>query len=111
MDRFKKLTEVCKTTGVTRRAIQGYEKAGLVAATEKNKYGHLLYDNEAIERIKRIRLYQCLGFKVQEIKRIIDAPPDILRKELQQKVLLLETDVKVIERVISQTRRIIEELS
>ena len=37
------LQEVCKFTGVSRRAIQGYEKAGLVSATERNERGHLLY--------------------------------------------------------------------
>ena len=40
---MKKLNEVCRDTGVSRRAVQGYENAGLVRATAKNKYGHLLY--------------------------------------------------------------------
>ena len=50
------LREVCELVGVTRRAIQGYEKSGLVAATGKNKMGHLLYDKTAIDTIKEIKL-------------------------------------------------------
>lgn len=33
------LREVCNKTGVSRRAIQGYEKVGLVLSSGKNKYG------------------------------------------------------------------------
>ena len=43
MFEFVTLRELCENVGVTRRAIQGYEKMGLVKANETNKYGHLLY--------------------------------------------------------------------
>lgn len=43
MSSSKTLHELCDELRVTRRVIQGYEKAGLVSATDKNKYGHLLY--------------------------------------------------------------------
>ena len=62
------LKEVCSSTGISRRAIQGYENVGLVRPYEKNKYGHLLYDQETVERIEKIRLYHQIGFKVKEIK-------------------------------------------
>ena len=47
------LREVCNTIGVSRRAIQGYEKESLVSATEKTNRGYLLYDTAAQERIKK----------------------------------------------------------
>lgn len=50
------LREICETLEVSRRAIQGYENAGLVKATGRNKYGHLLYDDKAKERIAKIDL-------------------------------------------------------
>ncbi len=68
------LREVCTKYKVSRRAVQGYEKAGIVSATGKNKMGHLLYDITAQERIGRIRMYQEIGFSIKEIKDIIDAP-------------------------------------
>lgn len=110
MNTIKTLAEVCKMTGTTRRAIQGYEKMGLVVAKEKNKYGHLLYGNDEISRIERIKLYQELGFKLREIKEIITAPDDVLKFELQQKVIYLETEVEVKRKVILQVKKIIEEL-
>ncbi len=65
------LREICETLGVSRRALQGYEKAGLVASTGRNKYGHLLYDEKARERIAEIKFYQQLGFSIKEISDII----------------------------------------
>ena len=59
---LKTLREICQATGVTRRAIQGYEKAGLLKADGKNKYGHLLYNSDSEKRILNIYFYQKIGF-------------------------------------------------
>ena len=37
------LRQVCTGLKLSRRAVQGYEQAGLVATFGKNKYGYLLY--------------------------------------------------------------------
>lgn len=66
------LREICEALEVSRRAVQGYEKAGLVSATDRNKYGHLLYDEAAMLRIKQIKFYQQLGFSIKEIIDIIN---------------------------------------
>lgn len=68
------LREVCAKYKVSRRAVQGYEKAGIVKPTGKNKMGYLLYDTATQERIGMIRMYQDIGFSIREIKEIIDAP-------------------------------------
>ena len=47
------LREVCNAIGVSRRAVQGYEKESLVSATGKTNRGYLLYDTAAQERIKK----------------------------------------------------------
>lgn len=67
------LREVCIMVGVTRRAVQCYELEGLVASTGKNKYGYLLYDEVAVQRIKDIKLHQDFGFKLKDIKVLFDA--------------------------------------
>ena len=51
------LREVCNKIGVSRRAIQGYEEVRLVLSSGKNKYGHLLYDDLAVEKIQFIKQY------------------------------------------------------
>ena len=78
-----KLREICETLDISRRALQGYEKAGLVAATGLNKYGHLLYDETAKLRIEKIKFYQQLGFSLKEISSLIDAP-NIVEKQVEK---------------------------
>ena len=85
----KTLRELHDALGVSRRAVQGYEKAGLVSTTSKNKYGHLLYDQAAQDRIQRIKLYQQLGFRLAEIKYLIDAPAPVVKEALEQQILVL----------------------
>ena len=69
MKEDKSLREIRSTLGLSRRIIQGYEKQGLIRSAGRNKYGHLLYDEETLHRIVLIRFYQGLGF---ELKRDSD---------------------------------------
>lgn len=80
------LKEVCKETGVTRKIVQTYENYGLVKATTKNKYGYLLYDDAAVKKIKKIRLYQSFGYRLSEIAKLeymtVDEQVMILKEKI-----------------------------
>lgn len=70
---MKTLNEVVGIVGLKRRAIQEYEEAGLAnKPTTKNKYGYLLYDTPAIERLWQLRFYKELGYNMTEVKKIFD---------------------------------------
>ena len=99
------LREICETLEVSRRAIQGYENAGLVKATGRNKYGHLLYDDKAKERIAKIRFYQQLGLSIADITSIIDAPNQVVRNVLEQQVQKL---VKEQMKMTSRRKKVYE---
>ena len=91
---MKKLKEVCREAGVSRRAVQGYENAGLVRATAKNKYGHLLYDELEEERIKRIKFFQDMGLSLKEITVLIDDPSEVLKPVLEIQIKKLEESIE-----------------
>ena len=82
----KTLREVCNAVGVTRRAVQGYERAGLVSATCRNERGYLLYDEEALEKIKKIKLFREMGFSIREICELDHAPNYVLKVALEIRV-------------------------
>ena len=104
------LREICETLEVSRRTIQGYEKAGLVAATGRNKYGHLLYDDTAKLRIAQIKFYQQLGFTIKEITVIIDAPNVVLKSALEQQVQKLRKEKTEINELIEKANQMIARL-
>ena len=105
------LREICETLAIARRAIQGYEKAGLVVATGRNKYGHLLYDDAAKSRIEKIKFYQQLGFTIKEITIIIDAPNVVIKEALERQVQKLRKKKTEIDELIEKANQMIVRLS
>lgn len=102
------LREVCDTFGVSRRAIQGYEKVGLITPSGKNERGYLLYDGKAQARIKQIRLFQRIGFSLKEIGEIIDADDCVRNMALERQLGRLREEEKNIEVLIEEIYRLIE---
>ena len=109
MGNLKTLREICNILEVTRRAVQGYEKAGLVAPSERNKYGYLLYNEIEQERIKKIKLYQQFGFKLKEIKDLIDAPEYVVKEAVERQVSKLKREITRLSTLIDRAERLIEE--
>lgn len=98
----KTLREICTDTGVSRRAVQGYEKAGLVSPSGKNKYGYLLYDLEAEDRIRRIRFYQQIGFSLKEIRAMLHASGDEQKAALESQAEKLKARKEELQSLIDR---------
>lgn len=103
----KTLREISAETRATRRAIQGYEQAGLVAPTDKNKYGHLLYDSSAEARIRLIRFYQQLGVSVKEIPLILDADAPLKRRLSQSRIAALRQQHEQLQLLIDKATKLL----
>lgn len=107
MNDNKTLREVCEHLHISRRVIQGYEKHGLVKASSRNKYNHLLYDTVTIQRIALIRFMQTIGFSLIEIKSFIDCPHDQIQAILHNQVKMKQNDLSKIHDQIDKTLLII----
>ena len=98
------LRTMCERLNVSRRSIQCYEQAGLLKRSAKNKYGHLLYDEQAFQRAQMIRFLQQLGFKLEEVKEIIDAPDNVRKDAMEVHVRMLECETEKMTELIQQAR-------
>lgn len=92
MSDLKTLKEVCSLINVSRRVIQGYENKGLIHTDLKDKYGHLLYDSKAVERIICIRFYQKMGFELKEIAEFINYKDSEIEKILNDRLNVLKNE-------------------
>ncbi len=110
MEQMMTLREVCIVTKVSRRAIQGYEKAGLLSCSAKTERGYLLYDKEMQERIKEIKLYQQIGFSIKEIEGIIDATNSVRKSALEYQLNRLEQRHEQDEALIEKVKQLIIQL-
>ena len=98
------LRTMCERLNVSRRSIQCQEQAGLLKPSAKNKYGHLLYDEQAFQRAQMIRFLQQLGFKLEEVKEIIDAPDNVRKDAMEVHVRMLECETEKMTELIQQAR-------
>lgn len=103
------LREICNVTKVSRRAIQGYEKAGLVSAISKNDRGYLLYDENGKNTIIKIKQFQDMGFSIKEIQFLINASKDEFNKALSNRIVLLQEERRRIENMIRAARLMMKE--
>lgn len=104
------LREVCELMGISRRALQGYEKAGLVSHTGKTDRGYFLYDEMAQRRIQEIRFYQDMKFKIRDIKELLNAPKEEKRKLLENQIGVLEREHQQIQGTIDEAIKLLEKL-
>ncbi|MBR3752408.1 MAG: MerR family transcriptional regulator [Ruminiclostridium sp.] len=99
---MKTVTKVADIVGLTVRMIQEYEKYGVaIKPTERNKYGYLMYDDAAIDRLWQIRFYKELGYKKKEIKAIFDDPCYDFSAALEAQIKQLEQKKKKIDNLIN----------
>ena len=104
MNTDQTLRQMCVELGVSRRAVQGYEKAALVIPSGKNKYGHLLYGESERERIRLIWFYQQMGFSLKQIKNLLDAPDFVKKSVLQVQVEKMEAEHNRLMELIQQAK-------
>lgn len=99
---MKTLNEVADIVGLTRRAIQEYEVAGLAKKPEtKNKYGYLLYDTPDIEQLWQLRFYKELGYNIPKIQSVFADKSYNTEEELGKVINELAEKKKKIENMIN----------
>jgi len=108
MNGYRILREVCNMLKLSRRAIQGYEKIGLIKPTAKNKYGHLLYDEQTVNQIAGIQYCQKLGLGLKEILALTKGKQQDVCEKLEDHLVNLEIKKDELDYLINKTDEIIE---
>lgn len=98
------INEVCKSTGLTKKAILYYEKENFISP-KKLSNGYRDYSNEDIKILQEISLYRKLDISIKDIMTILKSKDkkDILNKiviEKEQKEIRLKIDKIYLERLI-----------
>ncbi len=95
---------VSKLTGVSIRALQYYDKIGLLHPAEHTQAGYRLYDDTAFERLQQIMLLRELEFSLKEIKSILQSPDFNRDKALEQQIDLLTLKKEHLDNLITFAR-------
>lgn len=103
---MRTVNEVSKLTGVSVRALQYYDKIGLLKPAGYTEAGYRLYDDTALEMLQQILLFRELEFPLKEIKEIISRPDFDRNKALDQQIALLTMKKEHLEKLIGFARGI-----
>ncbi|BCJ93697.1 MerR family transcriptional regulator [Anaerocolumna cellulosilytica] len=98
-----KISEVCKVSGLTRKAVEYYIDHGLVTP-EMDDSGYREFSQKDSERLKQVSVLRMLGVTVTEIKRILKASQPI--EELRRCVLKRQVDYTAQEQQIKLLERL-----
>ena len=98
--------EVSKLTGLSVRALQYYDRIGLLHPAERTEAGYRLYDENDLERLQQIMLFRELAFPLQEIRAILTRPDFDRTLALEQQIVLLELRRDRLEELIALARQI-----
>ena len=98
--------QVSELAGVTVRALQYYDRLGLLPPAGLTRAGYRLYDEAALERLQQILLFRELEFPLKEIKRILNSPNYDRNKALEQQIELLTIKREHIDRLIRMAQTV-----
>ena len=97
---MKTVHEVSRLTGVSIRALQYYDRIGLLSPADYTQAGYRLYDDAALEKLQQILLFRELQFPLKDIKEIVTSPDFDRSKALEQQLELLKLKKEHIENLI-----------
>lgn len=102
--------DIAVLAGVSPSALRFYEAAGLLQAETRTESGYRVYGGQATRRLFFIRRAKALGFKLSEIKRLIDAPRGAREDELAYFTRVLESKIGETQARISGLRAVARDL-
>ena len=105
---MKTVHEVSELTGVSIRALQYYDRIGLLHPSARTEAGYRLYDDADLERLQSILLFRELEFPLRQIKAILDSPGFDRDKALEQQITMLTMKKEHLQALIDHARSIRE---
>ena len=97
---MKRVSEVSRLAGVSRRTLQYYDDEGLIMA-KRSKDNYRLYDDAALERVWKILVYREMEIELKDIRQLLELSDEERNVYLQN--LIEEMEEKIVH-LKDQTR-------
>lgn len=98
------IKQAAKRTGVSVRTLHYYDAIGLLKPAKVTDAGYRLYDDGDLERLYLILLFRELGFRLQDIRGILEAPDFDRNRVLDRQIELLERKQCHLENITNLAR-------
>lgn len=108
MDDHWTVSEVAGIAKITVRTLHHYDEIGLLVPSMRSAAGYRLYARPDLERLQQILIYRELGFTLEGIAGLLDAPAServpalkSQRRQLMEKRHGLERIIKTVDRTLN----------
>jgi MerR family transcriptional regulator, thiopeptide resistance regulator len=117
-----KVGEVARRTGISIRTLHYYDEIGLVSPSQHTEAGHRLYTDNDVQRLQQILILRALGFSLDKIRHFLATPEDgpfldvidqqtaRLRKEIDERLKVVNCLEKVAEKLRTKQHTTIDEI-
>ena len=118
-DRWLRVGEAARTTGLTVRALHHYDEAGLVRPSERTAAGHRLYGSRDIARLECVAVLRRAGLGLEDIsgalasgdvraaleRRLAEVDQELAAAaDMRRRLVNAIKELKMIERKLEQRR-------
>ncbi|MFE7122294.1 MerR family transcriptional regulator [Streptomyces sp. NPDC057654] len=100
--------QVAGFAGVTVRTLHHYDKAGLLAPSDRSAAGYRLYSDADLARLQQILFYRELGFSLEETGAVLADPRDDVLDRLRSRHRLLNEQIARLQRLVEVAERAME---
>ncbi len=98
MSRTYRIKEFADLTGVTVRALHHYDRIGLVRPRRRARNGYRVYAERDILRLQQVVTLKFMGFRLEEIRRILARPRYVVSRSLAVQVEAVDREIERLTR-------------
>lgn len=104
---MKKIKEVIEISGLSRRTLQYYDDTGLMdnIRTAEN---YRLYGEEDLQQLWEIILYKEMGFRLDEIRKLLNNEECDTRDSLMTKADSIKKEISELQRILNFIEKVID---
>lgn len=106
-----KVGELAGRTGLSVRTLHHYDEIGLLSPSRRTEAGHRIYSAEDVVRLQKIRSLRSLGFGLEEIRALLEAPGLSLGKTLELHMSGLRDQIRARQEFLQRLALVARRLS
>ena len=104
---MKKIKEVMELSGLSRRTLQYYDDTGLME-NRRTAGNYRIYGDEDLQRIWKIILYKEMGFRLDEIRKLLNSDERDMSELLKTKAASIEQETAELQRMLAFIEKVID---
>ena len=93
MSDLYRVAEFARLAGVTVRTLQFYDRIDLLKPSQTTEGGHRLYQRRDLLRLQQILTLKWMGFKLDQIKELLESPQYDLRTALRMQKAAIDSQI------------------